>query len=87
MYYNIINGNCSSFINLLGFKKDVIETFLNLKSNEAALLQPRIRLFKQRSNPQTGGGDWVTVDVPCPFETGLNKKSVRKIFCVWSFKT
>ena len=79
VYYNIINGNCSSFINLLGFKKDVIETFLNLKSNEAALLQPRIRLFKQRSNPQTGGGEWVTVDVPGPFETGLNKKSVRKI--------
>ena len=78
-FYNTVHGDCSAFINLLGFKKDVIKTFMNLKTNQAALLQPRIRLFKQRTNPTSGGSDWITVDVAGPFETGLNKKAVRNI--------
>ena len=45
VYYNTVHGDTSAFINLLGFKKDVINTFLNLKTSEAALLQPRIRLL------------------------------------------
>lgn len=74
---------CDHFLNLLGKRDDVLDKFLNIRPADLALLQPRIRLFKQRkvTNPKTGRQDQkpVRVQVPGPFETHINTESINSI--------
>jgi len=74
---------CDHFLNLLGKRDDVLSKLLNIKPAELALLQPRIRLYKQRKviNPKTGKEDLkpARVNVPGPFRTHIDSESIKSI--------
>ena len=62
------------FLNLIGKRDEVLSKFLTLRPAELAVLQPRIRLFKQRK-VMVGGktkDKFVRIEVPGPFETHVN---------------
>ena len=79
-----ITGDNANIFNLIGYKPDTINKMLNIKPDELALMQPRIKLYKERRlyrRNKKGAPTPSTqvVEVEGPFSTHTNTENLEKM--------
>lgn len=79
-----ITGDNSNIFNLIGYKPDTINRMLNLTPAQLALMQPRIKLYKERKLFKPNKGKTPTpatqiVEVEGPFSTHTNTENLQKM--------
>lgn len=73
-----ISGENTNIFNLIGYKPKAINRMLNIKPHQLALMQPRIKLFKERRITRPNGKfDTYIVEVEGPFSTHTNTKNLQ----------
>ena len=75
-----ILGECDHLPNLIGLKNHAVDKLLNIKPYELSLLQPRIRLYKERRIQDKNGSfkkSLQRLQVGAPFETKVNSENIK----------
>ena len=76
-----ITGDNTNIFNLIGYKPRAINRMLNIKPHQLAMMQPRIKLFKERKvrKPKSKMLDTYTVEVEGPFSTHTSTANLQKM--------